>query len=74
MSMFWLIAVLSVWVVSTVVLLSAPRVLKVGLSVGYLLVVLLSAPRVLKVLGHRGLMGMILVMLSVQMLQDGSSN
>ena len=54
MSMFWLIAVLSVWVVSTVVLLSAPRVLKV--------------------LGHRGLMGMILVMLSVQMLLDGSSN
>ena len=54
MSMSWLIAVLSIWVVSAVVLLSAPRVFKV--------------------LGHRGLMGMILVMLSVQMLLDGSSN
>ena len=46
MSVSWLIAVLSVWVVSAVVLLSAPRVVKV--------------------LRHRGLMGMILVMLSVQ--------
>ena len=46
MNMFWLIAVLSVWVVSAVVLLSALRVVKV--------------------LEHRGLMGMILVMLSVQ--------
>ena len=44
--MFWLIVVLSVWVVSAVVLLSALRVVKV--------------------LGQRGLMGMILVMLSVQ--------
>ena len=58
--MFWLIAVLSVWVVSAVILLSAPRVVKV--------------------LGHRDLMacerlmGMILVMLSVQMLPDGISN
>ena len=54
MSMSRFIAVLSVWVVSAVVLLSVPRVVKV--------------------LGHRGLMGMILVMLSVQMLLDGSSN
>ena len=58
--MFWLIAVLSVWVASAVVLLSAPRVVKV--------------------LGHRDLMaceclmGMILVMLSVQMLPDSISN
>ena len=58
--MFWLIAVLSVWVASAVVLLSAPRVVKV--------------------LGHRDLMaygrlmGMILVMLSVQMLPDDISN
>ena len=44
--MSWLITVLSVWVVSAVVLLSAPRVVKV--------------------LRHRGLMGMILEMLSVQ--------
>ena len=50
--MFWLIAVLSVWVVSAVVPLSVLREVKV--------------------LGHRGLMacerlmGMILVMLSVQ--------
>ena len=43
--MSWLIAVLSVWVVSAVVLLSAVRVVKV--------------------LGHRGLMEMILVMVSV---------
>ena len=43
--MSWLIAVLSVWVVSAVVLLSALRVVKV--------------------LGHRGLMEMILVMVSV---------
>ena len=60
MRMFWLIALLSVWVVSAVVLLS----------------VLCEV----KVLGHRGqmayerLMGMILVMLSVQMLLDGISN
>ena len=45
MTMSWLIAVLSVWVVSAVVLLSALRVVKV--------------------LGHRGLMEMILVMVSV---------
>ena len=43
-------------------------------------VVLLNAPRVVKVLGHRGLMacerlmGMILVMLSMQMLLDGISS
>ena len=54
MSMSWLIAVLSVWVVSAEVLLSALRVLKV--------------------LGHRGLMGMILVMPSVLVLLDGISN
>ena len=54
MSMSWLIAVLSVWVVSAVVLLSALCVVKV--------------------LGHLGLMGMILVMLSVQVLLGGSSN
>ena len=58
--MFWLIAVLSVWVVSAVVLLSVLCEVKVQ--------------------GHRGLMacerlmGMILVMLSVQMLPDGISN
>ena len=46
MSMSRLIAVLSVWVVSAVVLPSAPQVMKV--------------------LGQRGLMGTILVMLSVQ--------
>ena len=55
-----MIAVLSVWVVSAVILLSPLRVVKV--------------------LGHRGLMtceclmGMILVMLSVQMLSDDISN
>ena len=60
MSIFWLMAVLSAWVVSAVVLPGAPRVVKVP--------------------GHRGvmacecLMGMILVMLSVQMLLDGISN
>ena len=60
MSVSQLITVLSVWVVSAVVLLSAPQVVKV--------------------LRHRGLMacerlmGMILVMLSVQMLLDGISN
>ena len=52
--MSWLMAVLSVWVLSAVVLLSAPGVVKV--------------------LWHRGLMGMILVMLSVRMLLDGISN
>ena len=54
MGMSWLMAVLSVWVLSAVVLLSAPGVVKV--------------------LWHRGLMGMILVMLSVRMLLDGISN
>ena len=61
MRIFWLIAVLSVWVLPAVILLSALREVKV--------------------LGHRDdpmacerLMGMILVMLSVQMLPDGISN
>ena len=54
MSMSRLIAVLSVWVVSAVVLLSAPQVVKVP--------------------EHRGLMGIILVMLSMQMLLDDISN
>ena len=52
--MSWLMVLLSVWMVSAVILLSAPCVVKV--------------------LGRRGLMGMILVMLSVQMLLDGTSN
>ena len=43
--MFWLMAVLSAWVLSAVVLLSAQRVVKI--------------------LRHRGLIEMILVMLSV---------
>ena len=60
MSMFWLMAVLSVWVVSAVVLLSAPRVVKVLGHRG-----LMACER---------LMGMILVMLCVQMLLDGISN
>ena len=54
MSMSWLMVLLSVWMVSAVILLSAPCVVKVP--------------------GRRGLMGMILVMLSVQMLLDGTSN
>ena len=60
MSMFWLMVLLSVWMVSAVILLSAPCVVKV--------------------LGRRDLMacerlmGMILVMLSVQMLLDDISN
>ena len=58
--MSWLIAVLSVWVVSAVVLLSAPRVVKVLGHRG-----LMACER---------LMGMILVMLCVQMLLDGISN
>ena len=58
--MFWLMAVLSVWVVSAVVLLSAPRVVKVLGHRG-----LMACER---------LMGMILVMLCVQMLLDGISN
>ena len=37
-------------------------------------VILLSAPRVVKAQGHRGLMDMILLTLSVQMLLDGISN
>ena len=58
--MSWLIAVLSVWVVSAVVLLSAPRVVKVLGHRG-----LMACER---------LMGMILVMLCVQVLLDGISN
>ena len=46
MSMFWLMVVLSAWVVSAVILLSAPCVVKI--------------------LRHCGLIGVILVMLSVQ--------
>ena len=60
MSMSWLIAVLSVWVVSAVVLLSAPCVVKVPGRPG-----LTACER---------LPGMILVMLSVQLLLDGISN
>ena len=60
MSMFWLIAVLSVWVVSAVVPVSAPRVVKVLGHRG-----LMACER---------LMGMILVILCVQMLLDGISN
>ena len=58
--MSWLMVLLSVWMVSTVILLSDPCVVKVP--------------------GRRGLMvcerlmGMILVMLSVQMLLDDISN
>ena len=59
--MLWLIAVLSVWVVSAVVLLSAPRVVKVFLGHRDLM-------------AYERLMGMILVMLSVQMLPDDISN
>lgn len=60
MTMYWLLAVVGAWAVSALILLGAPRVVKV--------------------LGQRGLMacerlmGMILVMLSVQMLLDGLSN
>ena len=60
MSMSWLIAVLSVWVVSAVILLSALRVVKVLGHRG-----MMACER---------LMGMILVMLCVQMLPDGISN
>lgn len=60
MTMYWLLAVVGAWSVSALILLSAPKVVKV--------------------LGQRGLMacerlmGMILIMLSVQMLLDGLSN
>ena len=58
--MFWLMAVLSVWVVSAVVLLSAPCAVKV--------------PGRRSLTACERLLGMILMMLSVQMLLDGISN
>ena len=60
MRMFWLIAILIVWVVSAVVLLSVLREVKVQGHRG-----LMACER---------LMGMILVMLSVRMLLDGIFN
>ncbi len=57
MTMYWLLAAVAAWAVSSLILLSAPHIVKV--------------------MGERGLMacerlmGMILVMLSVQMLLDG---
>ena len=59
MSMSWLMVLLSVWMVSAVILLSAPCVVKVSGRRG-----LMACER---------LMGMILVMLSVQMLLDDIS-
>ena len=58
--MFWLMVLLSVWLVSAVILLSAPCLVKVLRRRG-----LMVCER---------LMGMILMMLSVQMLLDGISN
>ena len=58
--MSWLMMLLSVWLVSAVILLSAPSVVKVLRRLG-----LMVCER---------LMGMILMMLSVQMLLDGISN
>ena len=60
MSMFWLMVLLSVWMVSAVILLSAPRVVKVLGHRG-----LMACERLTE---------MILVMLSAQMLLDGISN
>ena len=60
MSMSWLMVLLSVWLVSAVILLSVPCVVKI------------LRRRGLMVCEH--LMGMILMMLSVRMLLDGISN
>ena len=60
MNMSWLMVLLSVWIVSAVILLSAACVVKVRGRRG-----LMACER---------LMGMILVMLSVQMLLDDISN
>ena len=58
--MSWLMVLLSVWIVSALILLSAPRVVKVR-----------GRP---DLMACERLMGMILVMLSVQMLLDDISN
>ena len=60
MSMFWLMAVLGAWAVSAVILLSALPIVK--------------APGHRDLMACERLMGMILVMLSLQMLLDGISN